>query len=81
MGRTIHTFTDLIQRELKKWTKFRYALRKEDQQAFDEMFRSAKLHVAENFYMMPTVPFESIAISILLEQQKEIKRLQELIRE
>jgi hypothetical protein len=75
MGRTVPTFTNLIDLELSSWTKFRRGLRKEDQEAFDEIFRAAKLHLAENFYAMRAVPFESIMMSILVEQQKAIRGL------
>lgn len=43
------------------------------------MFRAAKLHLAENFYAMRTIPFESIVISIAVEQRKLIRQLQERI--
>ena len=77
MGRTVPTFTNLIDAELSSWAKFRRGLRKEDQEVFDEIFRAAKLHLAENFYAMRAVPFESMMMSILVEQQKRIKRLEE----
>ena len=77
MGRTVPTFTNLIDAELSSWSKFRRGLRKEDQEMFDEIFRAAKLHLAENFYAMRAVPFESMMMSILVEQQKRIKRLEE----
>ncbi|MGB2866960.1 MAG: hypothetical protein WBD36_00790 [Bacteroidota bacterium] len=46
---------------------------------FDDVFRSAKLHLAENFYAMRTIPFESIVMSIVVEQRKLIARLQDRI--
>jgi hypothetical protein len=76
MGRTVPTFTNLIDAEIASWSKFRRGLRKEDQDAFDEIFRAAKKHLAENFYAMRPVPFESVIISILVEQQKAINRIQ-----
>jgi hypothetical protein len=60
---------------LSSWTKYRRGLRKEDQEVFDEIFRAAKLHLAENFYAMRAVPFESMMMSILIEQQKAIRGL------
>ena len=77
MGRTVPTFTNLIDAELSSWSKFRRGLRKEDQEVFDELFRAAKLHLAENFYAMRAVPFESMMMSILVEQQKAIRRLKQ----
>lgn len=81
MGRTVPTFTNIIETELTSWSKYRRGLRKEDQEIFDDLFRAARLHLAENFYAMRTIPFESIAISMLLEQHKLIKHLQERLTE
>lgn len=77
MGRTVPTFTNILDSELESWSKYRRGLRKEDQDAFDDLFRFARIHLAENFYAMRTIPFESIVISMLIEQQKLIKQLQE----
>jgi len=76
MGRTVPTFTNIIDSELSSWSKFRRGLRIEDQESFDDLFRAAKLHLAENFYAMRTIPFESIAVSMLLEQHKRIRQLE-----
>jgi hypothetical protein len=76
MGRTVSTFTNIIDDEISSWSKFRRGLRKEDQEVFDDIFRAAKKHLAENFYAMRTIPFESIMMSIALEQGKRIKNLE-----
>lgn len=81
MGRTVPTFTNIIDQEISSWSKFRHALRKEDQDAFDDLFRAARYHLAENFYAMRTVPFESIMMSIALEQQKALRKLQARVEE
>jgi hypothetical protein len=80
MGRTVPTFTNLIDAELASWSKFRRGLRKDDQEIFDKIFRAAKLHLAENFYAMRAIPFESIMMSIAVEQQKKIQRLEEEVK-
>jgi endonuclease III-like uncharacterized protein len=56
-------------------------LRIEDQEVFDEIFRAAKLHLAENFYAMRAIPFESIIISVVLVQTKRIRTLECKIQE
>ena len=76
MGRTVQTFTNIIDSEVASWSKFRRGLRKQDQEVFDAIFRAAKRHLAENFYAMRPIPFESIIVSAMLEQQKEINALQ-----
>jgi hypothetical protein len=80
MGRTVPTFTNLIDSELSSWSKFRRGLRKQDQSAFDDMFRAAKKHLAENFYAMRTIPFESIIVSIVLEQHKKVLLLEQAVQ-
>ena len=80
MGRTVPTFTNLIDEELARWSKFRRGLRKDDQDIFDVIFRAARLHLAENFYTMRPVPFESMMLSLMIEQQKSIRRLEETVQ-
>ncbi|MDI6804602.1 MAG: hypothetical protein QME58_12290 [Bacteroidota bacterium] len=77
MGRTLPTFTRIIDSEIESWSKYKRGLRKEDQAIFDDLFRAARIHLAENFYAMRTIPFESIIISMLIEQRKLIKKLQD----
>ena len=64
---------------MTSWNKFRRGLRKEDQEIFDDVFRAARKHLAENFYAMRTIPFESIIMSIVIEQGKLIRDLQQRI--
>lgn len=79
MGRTVPTFTNIIDSELASWSKYRRGLQKDDQELFDEVFRAAKRHLASNFYAMRAIPFESITMSIVVEQRKLIKRLEDRI--
>ena len=66
MGRTVPTFTNIIDSEIAGWSKFRRGLQLEDQEIFDEVFRAAKRHLATNFYAMRAIPFESIIMSIII---------------
>jgi len=75
MGRTVPTFTNIIDSEIAGWSKFRRGLQREDQEIFDEVFRAAKRHLATNFYAMRAIPFESIIMSMVIEQGKAIKEL------
>jgi hypothetical protein len=79
MGRTVPTFTNIIDSEIASWSKFRRGLRKKDQEVFEDMFRACRKHLAENFYAMRTIPFESIIISIALEQHRRIQELEEAL--
>ncbi len=46
MGRTIAPFSQVLENEFAGWSKFRRALRREDQEAFDGLFAAAKYHCA-----------------------------------
>ena len=81
MGRTVPTFTNIIDSELGSWSKYRRGLQQEDQEVFDEVFRAAKRHLATNFYAMRAIPFESIIMSIVIEQGKAIKELRMKLNE
>ncbi|HET6274242.1 MAG TPA: hypothetical protein VFG32_14785 [Bacteroidota bacterium] len=76
MGRTVPTFTMVIQAEMETWSKFRRGLRKEDQEALDELFRAARMQLASSAYAARPIPFESIVMSMLIMQQRMIKELQ-----
>jgi hypothetical protein len=65
----------VIQQEMESWSKFRRGLRKEDQDALDELFRAARLQLASSAYAARPIPFESIAMSMLLAQQRAIREL------
>ena len=76
MGRNNDTFTLVIERNKETWSKYRRALRKEDQLLFDEMWRAPKLHLAAGAFIANEIPLESIFMSMLLEQYKKIKQLE-----
>lgn len=77
MGRTVPTFTMVIQQEMESWSKFRRGLRIEDQHALDELFRAARMQLASSAYAARPIPFESIAMSMMVSQQRLIEELRE----
>jgi len=81
MGRTLVTYTQLLEREEERWKGFRRALRAEDQEVLDELFRWARYHVAAGSYASQPVPFEAMILSMLLEEHKLVKQLEQRIRE
>lgn len=75
MGRTVLPFNQVLEQEFASWAKFRRALRKEDQEAFDALFGAAKYHAAAASYASRLNPLEAIFLSILLEHQKALDDL------
>ncbi len=76
MGRTVPTFTMVLQQEVESWGKYRRGLRREDQELFDDLFRAARLQLASSAYAARPIPFESIAMSMLLAQRALIRELE-----
>ena len=76
MGRTVPTFTMVLQQEMESWSKFRRGLRKEDQDALDDLFRAARLQLAGSAYAARPIPFESIVMAMLVAQQRRIAALE-----
>jgi len=76
MGRTVPTFTMVLQQEMESWGKYRRGLRREDQEIFDDLFRAARMQLASSAYAARPIPFESVAMSMLLAQQALIRGLE-----
>ena len=70
MERTDLPFNHVLEQEIQEWQKFRRALRKEDQQFLDGLFEKARLHVEAGTNASKPWPFDTILISMLLEQGK-----------
>lgn len=77
MGRTLPTTNQLIQQEETAFANFRRTLRQADQRHFDALFAAARLHTAAISQANHALPFEAILLAMLLEQQKQIDRLQQ----
>ena len=69
------SFTQVLEREIQGWKKFRRALRKEDQQFLDQLFEKAMLHIEAGCLVSRPWPFEAILISMLLEHEKALAEL------
>jgi len=81
MGKTLPPFSQLIEYERRRWAPFKQALPKPDQALFDRLFDCAKLHIQAGVMVSRPWPFETIVMAILLEQQKQVERLQSLLDE
>lgn len=79
MGRTMPSITQAFIEEEQAFTRFRRALRRTDQQALDDLFASARQHLAAAAYASHALPMETFLLSMLLEQHKEVLRLRYLL--
>ncbi len=77
MGRTVPSFRVLLEEIIVELSVFRRALRGEDKVAFDNLMNKARKH-ASSCTVAPTLdPMDSVFLSILIEQEKELNSLQE----
>jgi hypothetical protein len=81
MGKTLPPFSSLIEQERRRWMPFKKALPKADQAIFDRLFDCAKLHIQAGVMVARAWPFETIVMAIVLEQQKQLERVQTLLDE
>jgi hypothetical protein len=79
MGRTLPSATQVFFEEEARFRPFKRALCGADQHALDELFDYANWHIAEAGYAAHPLPMRIFLMAMLMEQQKEIRRLRELI--
>ena len=75
------SFSQILEQQIEEWKKFRRALRKEDQRAFDQLFEKTRLSVEAGECVSRLSPFETLLISMLLEQEKALAELRSKIKE
>ena len=79
MGRTLPSITQSLQEEQAAFSRFRRALRRSDQLALDELFVSARQHLAAAAYAADLLPMETFLLAMLLEEHKEVIRLRDQV--
>ena len=79
MGRTLPSAAQILHQNEEALSRFRRALRRSDQFAFDDLFTAAHQHIAEAAYSSHLLPFEVSLLCMLLEEHKTVMRLQDEI--
>ena len=80
MGRTNETATQLIRFHQQELVRFFSALRKSDQEAFEDLFALAQFNIAPLAFSGTAEPQTIIYFAMLLEQHKLILHLQKVIQ-
>jgi hypothetical protein len=81
MGRTLPSITQAFLQEQEALARFRRALRRNDQFAFDDLLVSARQHLAAAAYAAHPLPFETFLLAMLLEEHKRVMRLQRMLED
>ena len=78
MGRTLPTIVQSLQAEEEAWKLFRRALRKEDQDAFDALWRFARYHAAPASMASRPMPFEAALMAMLVALERQFLEMEKL---
>lgn len=70
MGKTIPPMSGLMQKEMSELTKFRRALRKEDQLVYDSLWVHVTKHMMACTQANHLLPLEIFLLTMLLEEHK-----------
>ena len=81
MGRTLPSVTQNFLQEQESFSRFRRALRRSDQLALDDLFASARQHLAAAAYATHALPFETFLLSMLLEEHKIVLELRQRLEQ
>ena len=79
MGRTIRSITQTWLEEEKALTRFSRALRREDQAIMKDLINLSRLHIAESSYAGNLYPMDAYLISMVLETNKKLDRIEEKV--
>jgi hypothetical protein len=79
MGRTVPSITQSFLQEQEAFARFRRALRRSDQLVLDDLFASARQHLAAAAYASHALPFEVFLLAMLLEEHKQVVSLRALL--
>ena len=81
MGRTLPSATQIFLQEEAAFARFRRALRRTDQLALDDLFTSARQHLAAAQYATHALPFEVLLLAMLLEEHKEVMHIRQQLED
>jgi predicted ATPase len=75
MGRTVPSFRTVLDSIVIDLADYKRTLRKNDRAVFDRIMDMAREHASASTVAATIDPMETIMISILIEQQKQIDKL------
>jgi hypothetical protein len=77
MGRTVPSYRQALEAEIKDWEGFRKALRGRELEAFDKMINACRTYASAGGMATRTILAEAMFMSILFNQQKELMEIKE----
>ena len=80
MGETVESYRMALESEISQWSGFARALRKEDLEAFEELMDSCRNNAMAAGNATNPIIFELMMMSILLGQQKRLRKLEQELK-
>lgn len=77
MGRTLPTFRALLDRLEVEWSDYRRALTEDEKRRWDSLWQQARRHASASTNAAPLNPMEAVLLSVLLEHEKRLSRLED----
>jgi hypothetical protein len=76
VGKTVESYRMALEGEISRWNGFARALRKDDREAFEEMIDMCRGFASEAGNATNPILFEPMVMSVLLAQQKKLRKLE-----
>jgi NADH:ubiquinone oxidoreductase subunit C len=80
MGKTVESYRMALESEINRWNAFARALRKDDREAFEELMDSCRNNAMAAGNATNLIIFEPMVMSILLGQQKRLRKLEQELK-
>lgn len=81
MGKTVESFRIALEGEINRWSGYAKALRKEDKESFDELMDMCRNLASESSCATQPIIFDPMIMSILVAQNKKIRKLTDQLKE
>lgn len=81
MGRTIPTYRRMLDRLEAEWKDYAAVLRRHEREAFEALWSQARRHAAAATNQAPLEPLDAAVMSVLLEHELRLARLEREVRE
>ena len=79
MGKTVESYRMALEDEIRRWKGFSKTLRTEDREAFEAIMDACRLFASAGSNATQPILFEPMVMSILLFQQKKLRRLEKAL--
>jgi len=81
MGKTVPTYRNQLEMEVRELLPFRRALRESERALFDILVGYARTHAAEGSFAAHADPLVPFFLSILIEQERKIQMLEKTLEQ